>query len=145
MASWSCPHLCLFDFTSRYRVMVDTGISRSLWPATTARLGHGDRTLRLLGAPTDQVRTFGTCTRRVCFGPGAAIFCVDFRLASVDIPILGADFLRNSSLVVNVRDRTLTHSPPGNRPQMTYRMPEHVPHATLLHFGHERCACAQCL
>ena len=146
MASWLCPHVCFFDSVSRYRVLVDTGIPISLWPARVAAGSPSKLDICLAGPSSARVRTFGTSVRRISLSPGAATFCVTFRMAEVDIPVLGADFLRNTNLVLDVGDRSMARSspPPRNRTWPVYRMPDHVLHTTVVPFTTNCCSRVVC-
>ena len=82
--------LFIEDTSSGRRLLVDSGAQRSILPASPVdALGNGH------GPPLDAangtaIRTFGTRYVTVCFNGHQ--FSWDFIIASVSVPILGADF-----------------------------------------------------
>ena len=66
---------------------------------------------------------------------------MQFRLAAVQVPILGVDFLRARGLVINVRDRTMSQEPlaVGLPPIVICGLPSHAPHIELFRIETERC------
>ena len=141
MANDLCPHLCFIDNWSDFRIVVDTGIPRSLWPATAAQIAAADHIVRLFGGDAAQILTYGTLVRPICLGEACVPYCVEFLLADVPVPLLGADFLQDTGLLVNMRDRSLTVSDPllSHAFLNINGMPEHGPHTELFHFGPPAC------
>ena len=131
MATTTCPYLCFEDHLSDYHIVIDTGCPRSLWPAAGAQVYDVHRCGCFLGSDTGLIRTYGTHVRHIRLSGSAAPHRVVFLLADVAVPMLGADFLRDSGLRVNSRARTLTLTDPpvGYIALTIYGLPEHAPHA----------------
>lgn len=105
----SQPECRLFfqqDRTTGLRWLVDTGAERSVIPpsATEKKLNHDFP--KLYAANGTTIQTFGERSLTLNLGfrrPFSWIFVI----ADVERPILGADFLRNFGLLVDVRNRRL--------------------------------------
>lgn len=97
--------LFIEDSVSGRRFLVDSGAQRSILPPSSAdTLGDGQ------GPPLDAangtpIRTYGTRVITVCFN--GREFSWDFVVASVSVPILGADFLCAFRLLVDVASKCL--------------------------------------
>ena len=100
--------LFIEDTSSGRRLLVDSGAQRSILPASAAdALGNG-RGPPLDAANGTSIRTFGTRYVTVCLNGHQ--FGWDFIIASVSVPILGADFLCAHRLLVDVANRRLIDS-----------------------------------
>ena len=90
----------LYDRISKRRFLVDTGAEVSVIPAS----GLDARTRRpgplLLAANGSSIRTYGTSTLSLRFDSNTYEW--NFVIADVSRPLLGADFLRSNSLLVNL-------------------------------------------
>ncbi len=96
----------LHDQKSGKRFLVDTGTEVSVLPATNLDKLSGSPALST--ANGTNIRTYGT--RKLCLQVGQHRYDWTFILAAVERPLLGADFLRNSGLLVDVRRKQLIHS-----------------------------------
>ena len=95
----------LYDTASKRQFLVDTGAEVSVLPAT----GLDTRT-RQLGPPLvaangSSIRTYGTRTLSLHFASGT--YQWNFIVADVSRPLLGADFLRSNSLLVDLKRKRL--------------------------------------
>lgn len=93
------------DSASGRRFLVDSGAQRSIVPPSSADAlgdGHGPPLDAANGTP---IHTFGTRVLTVCFS--GREFTWDFVVASVSVPIIGADFLCAHRLLVDVSSRCL--------------------------------------
>ena len=100
--------LFIEDTSSGRRLLVDSGAQRSILPASAVdALGnaHGPPLDAANGTP---IRTFCTRYVTVCFNGHQ--FGWEFIIASVSVPILGADFLCAHRLLVDVANRRLIDS-----------------------------------
>ena len=107
--------LFLCDNITKRRFLVDTGTEVSVIPTT----GLVTRTRQpgppLLAANGSSITT----TRTLCLHFASKTYQWNFLLANVTHPLLGADFLRSHSLLVNLKGRRLVdaatfHSAPLN-------------------------------
>ena len=93
--------LFLLDEVSGKKFLVDTGAEMSVIPAT-----REDERTRPLGpclsaANGSSIKTYGTRTLPICFA--SKIYRWTFTIANVSRPLLGADFLRSNSLLVDLK------------------------------------------
>ena len=94
----------LDDATPNYRFLVDSGAEVSVVPPSPAeRLGKSSRSL--VAANGSTIPCFGT--KNVQLKIGSQKYNWDFQFADVKQPLLGADFLRHSGLLVDVRGNRL--------------------------------------
>ena len=97
--------LFLYDATSKRRFLIDTGAEVSVLPST----GLDTRTRQpgppLLAANGSSIRTFGTRALSLHFP--SKTYKWNFLLADVTRPLLGADFLRSHSLLVDLQGKRL--------------------------------------
>ena len=95
----------LYDTISKRRFLVDTGAEVSVIPAT----GLDKRTKRsgslLLAANGTSIRSYGTRTLSLRFDSNT--YRWNFVIADVSRPLLGADFLRFNSLLVDLKKKRL--------------------------------------
>ena len=94
-------HLFLLDEVSGKKFLVDTGAEMSVIPTT-----REDERTRPLGpclsaANGSSIKTYGTRTLPICFA--SKIYRWTFIIANVSRPLLGADFLRSNSLLVDLK------------------------------------------
>jgi hypothetical protein len=89
--------LHLFDEVSRRRFLVDTGAAYSVFPHKSARESSGPQ---LTGAGGKPIHYWGE--RELNLSSYGRRFSWTFLLADVQLPILGADFLRQHHLVVDL-------------------------------------------
>ena len=92
--------LFIRDTLSGRRLLVDSGAQRSILPASAADTlagGHGPPLDAANGTP---IRTFCTRSVTLCFNGRQMVW--DFVMASVSVPILGADFLCAHRLLVDI-------------------------------------------
>ena len=82
------------------RFLVDTGASVSVFPHSSRRPTAPSVGVQLKTADGTTMNTFGT--RRLALQFGSRRFEWNFLLANVSMPILGADFLREHRLLVDV-------------------------------------------
>ena len=97
--------LFLCDSISKRQFLVDTGAEVSVLPAT----GLDTRTRQpgppLLAANGNSITTYGTRTLSLHFASNT--YKWNFIIADVTRPLLGADFLRSNSLLVDVKRKRL--------------------------------------
>ena len=108
IANKSC-RLYVFDRQSRLKFLVDSGSDVScLPPPKNTKKLHPD-SLELFAANNTRIQTFGTKLLNVDLGLRRR-FNWKFLIASVPVPIIGADFLENFGLLVDLRQRRLIDS-----------------------------------
>ena len=97
------------DRSSGFRFLVDTGAQVSVIPPypTDLRSPHPHLTLQAVNGTA--IQTFGTRSLTLSFGLRRTLRWV-FVIAKTATPILGADFLRHYSLLVDVTKRQLVDS-----------------------------------
>ena len=95
----------MFDHASQRYFLVDTGADGSILPPSDNDRRYATRGAPLTAANGSDIPTFGkrTATLRL----GSRFFCWQFVIADVKRPILGADFLAEFNLLVDVRRRRL--------------------------------------
>ena len=96
------------DRVSRRRFLVDTGAEVSVLPATRADKYSNKQGVKLTAANESRIGTFGKCTISLHFDKQH--FQWTFTVADVSQPLLGADFLRAHSLLVDVKGQQLIDS-----------------------------------
>ena len=97
--------LFLCDTVSKRQFLVDTGAEVSVLPATGLDTRTKQPGPQLLAANGSSIRTFGTRTLSLHFASNA--YQWDFIVAEVSRPLLGADFLRSNSLLVDLKGKRL--------------------------------------
>ena len=90
----------LYDNNSRQRFLVDTGAELSVLPATSVDTRNKLPGPSLLAANGTTIKTYGTRTLFLKFA--AKTYQWRFTVAEVSRPLLGADFLRSNSLLVDL-------------------------------------------
>ena len=100
--------LYVWDKSSERRFLVDTGAEVSVLPAT----GLDTRTCRtgptLKAANGSTIKTYGIHSTKLQFGSHQ--YKWDFTVADVSRPLLGADFLRANSLLVDLKGKCLVEA-----------------------------------
>ena len=91
------PLLYIRDSVSNHRYLVDTGTTISIFPHTSLQPSSN---LSLVSATGSAIRSWGK--RHIVLHFGLHRFVWPFRLASVDRPIICADFLKAYKLLVDV-------------------------------------------
>ena len=97
--------LFVHDSISGNQFLVDSGSQKSLLPPAATDLSARGSGPRLTAANGSAIETFGTKSVTVCFN-GRKFLC-DFVVASITVPIIGADFLCTNGLLVDVTNRRL--------------------------------------
>uniref|UniRef100_A0A5S6QU14 Reverse transcriptase domain-containing protein n=1 Tax=Trichuris muris TaxID=70415 RepID=A0A5S6QU14_TRIMR len=109
-AAWGPPksrRLFVFDRLTRTRFLVNTGAEVSVHPRVSPhRLSATD--IQLSSANGSKIKSYGKFTLTTDFGLGRT-FTWDFMCADVTQPIIGADFLFNFGLIVDLKHGKLVH------------------------------------
>lgn len=100
--------LYVCDRHSGRRFLVDTGAEISVLPPTGLDTRSGKKGPLLTAANNSSIKTYGTRTIPLHFN--SRHFKWTFTIADVSQPLLGADFLREHSLLVDVKGRRLVSS-----------------------------------
>lgn len=100
--------LFVYDSTNSIRFLIDTGAQVSVIPKSMCKDPKKDM-LVLSAANGASIETFGLKELTLDLGTGKH-FQYKFIIASVDNPIIGADFLYFFGLVLDIRNRKLLHS-----------------------------------
>ena len=109
VAGPSASHLfTLRDRSSGLEFLVDTGAEVSVFPATPSDLRSARADCTLRAANGTPIRTFGT--RSVSFKVNNRVCTWVFTVADVDKALLGADFLCEYGLLVDIKGRQLVDS-----------------------------------
>ena len=94
------------DGNSGHRFLVDTGAEVSVIPPTPAEQKHKQDGLGLQAVNGSSISTFGTRSLTLDLGLRHTFRWV-FVIADIQMPILGADFLREYGLLVNMQHARL--------------------------------------
>ena len=107
MAAGHSKNRLLFarDCLSKRRFLVDTGAEISVLPATRTEKFSSSQGTKLTAANGSHIRTFGKPTISLQFNKQR--FRWTFTIAAVSQPLLGADFLRAHSILVDVKGQRL--------------------------------------
>ena len=106
MASHPSNAFFLLDALTGLCFLIDTGACRSLLPKSKVHSGCSPGTdHHLIAANGTRILTYGYKSMRLSFGGSA--YQWDFIVADVSIPIIGAKFLANFNLLVDVGNRRL--------------------------------------
>ena len=96
----------LLDALTGVRFLIDTGACRSLLPKSKVHSGCSPGTdHHLIAANGSRILMYGYKSMRLSFG--GSTYQWDFIVADVSIPIIGADFLANFNLLVDVANPRL--------------------------------------
>jgi len=119
------PLLFAFDHNSGRRFLVYTGAEISVFPATGTDKRSGSFGPTLVAANHTSIRTYWNRTMSLNFK--CRHFKWYFTLADVPQPLLGADFLQVSNLLVDLRNRRLVDAETFTSISCR-RMRSHAPH-----------------
>ena len=97
--------LFVWDKVSGERFLVDTGAEVSVFPASGLITRTKQPGTSLVAANGSTIKTYGTRTIPLCFT--TKHYKWDFIIAEVSRPLLGADFLRANSLLVDLKGKRL--------------------------------------
>ena len=97
--------LFLRDSVSKRQCLIDTGAEVSVLPATGLDMRTRQPGPPLLAANGSSIRTYGT--RKLSFHFASNRYQWSFIVADVTRPLLGADFLRSNSLLVDMNGKRL--------------------------------------
>ena len=95
--------LFLCDSTSKRQFLVDTGAEVSVLPATGLDTSTKQPGPPLLAPNGSSIRTY--VTRRLSLHFASNTYHWNFIIANVTCPLLGADFLRSNSLLVDLKGK----------------------------------------
>lgn len=98
--------LFVHDRANGQRYLVDSGAEVSVMPAAPVDRLACRRELSLSAANGTKIATFGSTKKLLNFGLNKKFPCT-FILADVRYPIIGADFLREHGLLIDLRNRKL--------------------------------------
>ena len=97
------------DTISNYRFLIDTGTEVSVLPATSAEHRQQQADFSLVAVNGASIPTFGKRSVTLNLGLRRTFRWV-FVIANVHIPIIGADFLRHYSLLMDMTNSRLVDS-----------------------------------
>ena len=103
------PDSCLlhvFDKLSRNSLVLDSGAEVSVLPVPNTLKINGYSGTSLSAANGTKIKTYGSKKCHVDIGLGSKYPC-NFIYADITTPILGADFLRSSGLLLDIANRRL--------------------------------------
>lgn len=98
--------LCVYDRRNAIQFLVDTGANVSVIPRTKVKTLCNNVAYKLYAANGSEIRTYGTVTLELNLRLRRA-FKWTFIIADVNRPILGADFLKHYSLVVDIGNKRI--------------------------------------
>ena len=98
----------VYDKSSRCKFLVDTGVEVSVFPATSRDRRFGRIGLELQAANGSRMKSYGFKLLKIRLPCGT--FRWSFILADVGQPLLGADFLRQHALLVDVKHQRLVNA-----------------------------------
>ena len=107
VASVSAGSLTLHDAKTNQAFLIDTGAEVSVVPASEQEWQGAPWTKELVAANGSRIRCYGEKKLRLHVGP--RVYEWTFLVAEVRRPLIGADFLMSSSLLVDLRNRRLVH------------------------------------
>ena len=99
----------IIDKTSGVRFLVDTGAEVSVIPPSRTERKHSQQAFTLQAVNNTAITTYGYKSLTLDLGLRRT-FCWIFIIADVQNPILGADFLRSYSLLVDMKHNKLLDS-----------------------------------
>ena len=118
------------ELTGR-RFLVDTGASYSIWPYSSTSSADGPR---LFGPAGQLIQCWGERKMQLQFQ--GTKFSWPFLLAAVDFPIIGVDFLKQHSLMVDPANNRLVSAQGKTFPTMAQPSPPTASVVTGLHLQH---------
>ena len=132
---WSLTYsrlLYISDWKTSHRFLVDTGAEVIVIPPTAADRKHKHE-LRLRAVNGSPIPTYGTWSITLDLGL-RRVFRWIFIVADIQMPILGADFLREYGLLVNLRQRCLLDATTSLQSKdIIYHIASPSPSLTQLH------------
>ncbi|KFD60597.1 hypothetical protein M514_27230 [Trichuris suis] len=115
------------DRNSGRRFLIDTGAELSVVPPTGMQTRTAVSTRPLAAANNSTIKTYGTCTLPLHFLPHHH-FKWTFTVADVSQPLLGADFLRANSILVDVENQRLVDTKSFTSINLRRAHAVHAPH-----------------
>ena len=109
----ACPSTTTFtlqDPETKIEYLIDTGASRSLIPRRLVKGHQRKSAFTMQAANGSSISTYGN--KEYPLNYGSKQYSWKFLVADVFMPIIGADFLYNFSLAVDVRNRRLLPTGP---------------------------------
>ena len=107
VAAVSAGSLTLHDATSNRSFLVDTGAEVSVVPASEEERQRAPMQKQLVAANGSQIRCYGE--KKLRLQVGTRSYEWKFLVAEVRRPLIGADFLTHTSLLVDLKNRQLIH------------------------------------
>ena len=107
IASVSAGSLTLHDAKTNKAFLIDTGAEVSVVPASENERQGAPLQKELVAANGSRIRCYGE--KKVRLHVGTRQYEWPFLVADVRRPLIGADFLTHSSLLVDLRNRQLIH------------------------------------
>lgn len=104
--SFKSSRLYILDRKMRQKFLVDTGAVLSIWPSRLTPNRVRNHSLTLFAANGSPIPTYGEKLISLNFGLRRT-FNWFFIVANVDNPIIGADFLHNFELLVDIKNKRL--------------------------------------
>ena len=121
--------LFAYDKLSGRNFLIDTGAEISVIPASANDIRYGQRGQSLAAANGTTIKSYGQRNLPLKFGSHQYEW--KFTLADVNRPILGADFLRANSLLIDLSGKRLIHS--GTYTSVQLAMSQHsAPHISVV-------------
>ena len=121
--------LFAYDKLSGRNFLIDTGAEISVIPASANDIRYGQRGQSLAAANGTAIKSYGQ--RNLSLKFGSHQYEWKFMLADVNRPILGADFLRANSLLIDLSGKRLIHS--GTYTSVQLAMSQHsAPHISVV-------------
>ena len=107
VASVTAGSLTLHDAKTNRAFLIDTGAEVSVVPALEQERQGAPLQKELVAANSSRIRCYRE--KRLRLNVGARVYEWNFLVADVRRPLIGADFLTHSSLLVDLRNRRLVH------------------------------------
>ena len=104
--------LLIFDQSSNTKFLIDTGSDVSIVPATSKQRQQKPVPIRLHAANGSSINVYGSRYIDTNFTLRRK-FCWNFLVADVQVAIIGADFLANFGLLVDLKNRRLVDGKTG--------------------------------
>ena len=112
VTSITAGSLTLHDAKTNQSFLIDTGAEVSVVPATEQERQGAPLQKELVAANGSRIRCFGEKKVRLQISPRTYEW--QFLVAEVRRPVIGADFLTHSSLLVDLRNKQLVHQEEWN-------------------------------
>jgi cleavage and polyadenylation specificity factor subunit 1 len=98
--------LLVREINSRKLFLIDTGADISVIPPNIFKISSTDSNFNLFAANGTQVKTYGTSLINLDLGL-RRVFKWTFVIADVSSPIIGADFLKHTGLLVDIQRKRI--------------------------------------